>query len=186
MSSTTDVTEHRLPSARRRLVRSAAVAVLMVLAYAAAPTPQTVHAAAVTFVIFLAAFAGLAAYLVVLLRWRRGSGSYDIGTIIESMALVVLATVLVFALIYLRLAQTPGQFESLSTHADALYFTMATVTTVGYGDVHAVGQAARIVVTAQLVLDVLLVGGLVRIAATLVAAKRPTGPADPSSSRTDG
>jgi hypothetical protein len=51
----------------------------------------------------------------------------------------------------------PGQFVSLDTKTDALYFTLATLTTVGYGDVHAAGQVARAVVIVQLVFNVAVI-----------------------------
>ena len=51
----------------------------------------------------------------------------------------------------------PGQFVELETKTDALYFTMATLTTVGYGDVHAAGEIARAVVIVQLVFNVVVI-----------------------------
>jgi voltage-gated potassium channel len=51
----------------------------------------------------------------------------------------------------------PGQFVELETKTDALYFAVATLTTVGYGDVHAAGQVARAVVIAQLVFNVAVI-----------------------------
>ncbi len=51
----------------------------------------------------------------------------------------------------------PGQFVGLETKTDALYFTLATLTTVGYGDVHAAGQVARTVVIVQLVFNVAVI-----------------------------
>jgi voltage-gated potassium channel len=58
----------------------------------------------------------------------------------------------------------PGQFEGLATRIDALYFALTTLVTVGYGDVHPVGQLARALVSAQMILNV----GVVTIAAGLV------------------
>jgi hypothetical protein len=51
--------------------------------------------------------------------------------------------------------------SGISTRTDALYFTVATLTTVGYGDVHAQGQIARSLVTLQLLFDVVFVGAAV-------------------------
>lgn len=58
---------------------------------------------------------------------------------------------------YLTAVSDPGQFVELETKTDALYFTLATLTTVGYGDVHAAGQVARGVVAVQLVFNVLVI-----------------------------
>lgn len=58
----------------------------------------------------------------------------------------------------------PGQFEGLSTRIDALYFALSSLATIGYGDVHPVGQFARRLVSAQIVVNV----GVVATAAGLV------------------
>jgi voltage-gated potassium channel len=80
--------------------------------------------------------------------------------------LAVEITVVVFALAYYVLAVgMVGQMSGIGTRLDALYFSVTTMTTVGYGDVVPVGQWARGVVTLQLAFDVLLiaiVGGLLR------------------------
>ena len=62
------------------------------------------------------------------------------------IVLLVMAFSLTFFLLELA---SPGQIEELHTRTDALYFTLSTMATVGYGDVHAVGQAARALVCAR-------------------------------------
>jgi voltage-gated potassium channel len=63
-----------------------------------------------------------------------------------------------FALVDYAIAiSDAGQFVGLETKTDALYFALATLTTVGYGDVHASGQVARGVVAVQLVFNVVIV-----------------------------
>jgi len=74
-----------------------------------------------------------------------------------------LLTALVCGVVFFALADfvtavsDPGQFTDLHTKTDALYFALATLTTVGYGDVHAVGQVARGVVVVQLVFNVAVI-----------------------------
>jgi voltage-gated potassium channel len=58
---------------------------------------------------------------------------------------------------YITAISASGQFVGLVTKTDALYFALATLTTVGYGDVHAEGQVARAVVAAQLVFNVVII-----------------------------
>jgi hypothetical protein len=41
---------------------------------------------------------------------------------------------------------------------DALYFTVTTFATVGFGDITATSQIARLMVTVQMVLDLLILG----------------------------
>ncbi|WP_218005768.1 potassium channel family protein [Actinomadura hibisca] len=59
-----------------------------------------------------------------------------------------------FAAVYFLLA---WQFDGIGTRLDALYFAMTTLGTVGFGDIVAVGQAARAVVTVQTAFDLLVV-----------------------------
>ncbi len=68
---------------------------------------------------------------------------------------VVLAA---FSLSYYALAiNTDGQMVGISTRLDALYFSTTTMTTVGYGDIHAAGQVARAVVTLHLAFNLIFV-----------------------------
>lgn len=66
----------------------------------------------------------------------------------------------------------PGQLDELSTRTDALYFTVATLATVGYGDVHAAGQAARALVVIQQFFNPVFVGVLVTLLRQRVRARR--------------
>jgi voltage-gated potassium channel len=81
----------------------------------------------------------------------------------EPASLVGLVTALVggamfFALTdYVTAVSAPGQFAGLQTRTDALYFALTTLTTVGYGDVHAAGQIARTVVIIQLVFNLVVI-----------------------------
>jgi peptidoglycan/LPS O-acetylase OafA/YrhL len=91
---------------------------------------------------------------------------------VDGLVLALAVGVLVFALgFYVMEVHDPGQIPGLHTRLDALYFTMSTVLTVGYGDVHAEGQLARGVVLAQMVFDVVI---LAAAATTLSARLRRT------------
>ncbi|KES05292.1 membrane protein [Streptomyces toyocaensis] len=59
-------------------------------------------------------------------------------------------SILVFASAYQALAQDPGQVDGITTRLDALYFTLVTVATIGYGDITPHGQAARLVTILQI------------------------------------
>ncbi|MGH9214501.1 MAG: potassium channel family protein [Acidimicrobiales bacterium] len=82
-----------------------------------------------------------------------------------SEALVLLLTMLVlgFAAIYFAMDRNQGQFTGLNTRIDAVYFTVTTLSTVGFGDITAISQAARLVVTVQIVFNVVFVGVAVRV-----------------------
>jgi voltage-gated potassium channel len=76
-------------------------------------------------------------------------------------ALVVVPTVLTlgFAAAYYAVeGHNPGQIEGLETKTDALYFSLTMLSTVGFGDVHAVGQIGRVLASLQMVVDIALFG----------------------------
>ena len=50
----------------------------------------------------------------------------------------------------------PGEFSTLKTRIDALYFSLTVATTTGFGDVSAQGQLARVLVSAQLVFNIVI------------------------------
>jgi len=87
------------------------------------------------------------------------------GNDIESLLLALVLVMISFALIYIKMQ---SQFEGLNTKTDSLYFTVTTVSTVGYGDIHPVGQGARAVVTVQMVLDLVFVAALASVAGGLI------------------
>ena len=59
---------------------------------------------------------------------------------------------LLFASAYLTMAHAnPANFNTHPlTRTDVLYFTVTVFSTVGFGDISAVSQSARLVVTAQM------------------------------------
>ena len=88
---------------------------------------------------------------------------------VEAVVLLLTMLALGFATAYVVLNDRPGQMSGISTKIDALYFSVTTLTTVGYGDIHATGQGARLVVTVQMVIDLVfiaatfkLIGGVAR------------------------
>lgn len=48
------------------------------------------------------------------------------------------------------------------TRTDALYFAITVFATVGFGDIAATSQTARIIVTVQMILDLIVIGLVVR------------------------
>jgi len=69
-----------------------------------------------------------------------------------------------FSLVYYLIAiNNPDQFVGLETRLDGLYFSLTTMSTVGYGDVSAHGQLARMVVTIQLAFNLAFVAAVVAL-----------------------
>ncbi len=70
------------------------------------------------------------------------------------------------------------------TRTDSLYFTVTTFATVGFGDITATSQTARLMVTVQMILDLLALGLGIRVFVGAVQFARrahpdPAGPAAP-------
>lgn len=71
---------------------------------------------------------------------------------------VPLFLVLFSATYYLLAAQDPASFSEPLSRTDALYFTITTFATVGFGDIVATTQGGRVLVTFQMVADLILIG----------------------------
>ena len=110
---------------------------------------------------------------------------------IDALATTAPLFLLLFAATYYVMARTsPGSFNpDHLTRTDTLYFTVTTFSTVGFGDITAVSQAARLVVTVQMLLDLLVLGLGIRAFVTAVRVGRarppaaPDGQADPGRSQ---
>ncbi len=77
------------------------------------------------------------------------------------LLLALEVVVVVFSFIYYTLAvNSDQQMYGIKTRLDALYFTASTMTSVGYGDIHPVGQWARGLVTLNLAFNVVFVATL--------------------------
>jgi hypothetical protein len=107
----------------------------------------------------LAAYAaGLALVILVVGRQlRRHLRSRDADIRIDSLALAIVLAILLFALTYYAVGTAePAEFNGLQTRIDALYYSLTVATTTGFGDVSAQGQLARILVSVQLVFNIVI------------------------------
>jgi voltage-gated potassium channel Kch len=82
---------------------------------------------------------------------------------VEAAVVLALLVLLTFATAYYALATNTEQMPGIETKIDSLYFTVSTVATVGYGDIVPVGQAARAIVTFQIIANISLIAGSFRI-----------------------
>ena len=75
----------------------------------------------------------------------------------EATAIAVVFVIVMFAFGYLSLsASEPGSFNERLDHIGALYFTISALATVGFGDIAAHSGTARLMVSAQMLLDLVL------------------------------
>ena len=101
---------------------------------------------------------------------------------VEALAVAVPLFLLLFAAGYsLMSSASPGAFTEPLDRTDAIYFTVTVFATVGFGDIAPVTESARIVVTLQMVGDLLVLGVLLQAivgAVKLGRARRRNAPAE--------
>jgi voltage-gated potassium channel len=127
----------------------------------------------------------LAVGLVILLAvtaWQLRAivrAKYPAVRAVVALAVTVPLFVLLFASVYFVMAQaSPANFGAHQlTRTDALYFTVTVFSTVGFGDIAPISQGARLVVTAQMILDLLVLGLGIRAFVGAVQLGRQQAPA---------
>ena len=81
----------------------------------------------------------------------------------EALATAVPVVLIVFAFTYLSLSHVqPRSFSEPLNHVRAIYFVITVISTVGFGDITPKTDAAMIVVSFQIMLDLVLLVGIVR------------------------
>jgi voltage-gated potassium channel len=147
---------------RARLLRSIATLTAAMLFYYFVPLPDE-DRSVLGMLVFLVGLAALIVFVVLQVRNQLRAGENDVVRL-NSLLVVLYIVVVFFSLAYVQIERfSPGQFADLQTRTDGLYFTVATLGTVGYGDVHPVGQAARILATTQIVFDLVFVAALISV-----------------------
>jgi hypothetical protein len=144
------------------VLRSVLTVTALLALYAVIPVPGNQVSLGLTVVLALAGLGGLTYAFVALAHHARQAKDQS-SVRLEALVAVLYAFIVFTSLVYLAIASDAGQFTGLHTRVDAIYFTMSTIATVGFGDVHATGQVARTVVTVQIFLDLIIVGLVARI-----------------------
>ena len=170
------------PAHRRRVlviavVRGLSIVTVLVVAYFTLPLDEL---AKLPFgVIVAGGVVILAAVTVLEVRWIIRAAQ-PAAKAIEALAVTVPLFLLLFASTYYMMSQAnPGNFNLTGlTRSDTLYFTVTIFTTVGFGDILATSHSARAIVTAQMILDLVLLGAVIRafVEAVKIAPKRPGTP----------
>jgi voltage-gated potassium channel len=165
----------------RRWLRMAAVLVVVLVFYFTVPVSFEVRASdVVQLVISILALALLAVAVLSQVRHQLT----DPGRHVDGLVVALMIAVLGFALgFYVMEQRDPAQIAGLETRLDSLYFTMTTLLTIGYGDIHAVGQTARVLVLMQMVFNVVIV---TTAATTLTTRIRTRAAVAAETRRTEG
>jgi hypothetical protein len=83
---------------------------------------------------------------------------------IEALATSVPLFLLLFAATYVVLAAlSAANFGERLSRTDGLYFTVTVFSTVGFGDITAKTETARLVVTGQMITDLIILGLAVKV-----------------------
>ena len=145
----------------RAVLRIVATITAVFVLYALMPGTRNLTTASVAvFVVVLAGFAMLIALEVrsILHAAQPAIRAFQAIAVIAPIFLVI------FAITYLGLSHSNGQnFNQPLDHISAIYFTLVTFATVGYGDIVAKTDGARLAVMVQIFLDIVFIGVIVRL-----------------------
>jgi voltage-gated potassium channel len=152
-----------LPAARTLLIVAAVTVVYYVL-----PLPGRMRDVSWTVLFCLGTFAlGAGIWVVIRRALVRDRPEQRVTTLI----VLLCVTVLFFSFVDAIVAAIPGQFADLHTKTDALYFSISTLATIGFGDVHPTGQLARGAVTVQIIFNLVFLGAALTMISGLYRAR---------------
>jgi voltage-gated potassium channel len=123
-------------------------------------------------------FAGLL-FVALLAAWQIRSvlqSPYPVLQAAETLSLLVPLFLVLFAATYQVLAAAnPASFSQAMSRTDTLYFVVTVFSTVGFGDITAVSEPARVLVTVQMIGDLVFVGLIIRALMTAMQRGRAAG-----------
>jgi Ion channel len=163
------------PADRRRvllrfLIRAVASTAALIALYYAVPL-KDFHGA-VSVVLLIAALLGVAA----IVAWQVSAifrADYPGLQAIQALAIVIPLFLLLFSASYYVMAyQAHDSFSETLTRTEALYFTVTTFSTVGYGDIVPKTDNARIIVMIQMICDLAIIGFGVKVLIGAVETRR--------------
>ena len=135
--------------------------------------------------LFLHLSAAAALFAVILAAQARRILAADLPELraIEALGFVIPLFLIIFAAVYLSLSNSsPAMFSEQLDHTRALYFAITVFSTVGFGDITPKTDLAMIVVSIQMLLDLVIIGAVVRLLLNAAQAglARARGPSDQS------
>jgi hypothetical protein len=157
------------------------IAVLVALYYVVPLDHSTMTLTVTMLLIGLAGFVALVACQVRSIIRSR----YPALRAVEALATAVPFFLLLFASTYVALANlASASFGQHLTHTDGLYFTITVFSTVGFGDITAKTETARLVVMVQMLADLVIYGVAIKVfvAAVRRGQKSKAGPSSQSGS----
>jgi voltage-gated potassium channel len=154
------------PAKRRRLIfravlRSVLVATVLVVLYYVLPLDRPWDSdTAVRLLIGLVVFAGVMVWHIRAIAGARYPG-LRAG---EALGMIIPLYLILFATTYFVMERTSAtSFTQPLTRTDALYFAVTVFSTVGFGDITAKSETARVVLIVQMLADLAVLGAGVRV-----------------------
>jgi hypothetical protein len=141
--------------------RTLTAAVALLIAYYWFPTDPGPTAG-----VFVVLAGGLIAFAVVTVLQIRQlkRAPYPMLRGVQALLMVSLMFIVAFSLTYVLMAQAdPAAFSEPMTKSAAIYFTVTTVATVGFGDIVATTDATRLVVTVQMLMGIGILATTARV-----------------------
>jgi voltage-gated potassium channel len=162
------------PERRRMLamlvIRTSLSVAMLLLIYALLPAEATATTDALVRLVAALVFGAL---VIALQVHGIRSANYPVLRAIEAAINAIFAFIIVFALFYLGLARSnPASFNEPLNHISAFYFTVTILATVGFGDISARSDVARLVVTVQMLLDLAIIAIIVRVFTSIARSSR--------------
>jgi voltage-gated potassium channel len=162
-----DQRNRELPTAKRRrliigaVLRGLVVTTALVVLYYLLPLDRPWDSdTAVRLLTGLLIFAGLTVWQVRAIAGSRYPGLQAA----EALGLIVPLYLLLFASTYFVMERaSAANFTEPLTRTDALYFAVTVFTTVGFGDITAKSETARVVLIVQMLADLALLGAGARV-----------------------
>ncbi|MGY1605409.1 potassium channel family protein [Geodermatophilus sp. SYSU D00815] len=143
------------------LVRAAGTTAALLVLYSALPLDRDFSVGT------LAALAAGVVVLGLLVGWQARAilrSQHPALRAVEATALTLPLFLLLFAAAYVVLSSTdPAAFTEPVDRTDGVYFVVTVFATVGFGDIAPVSQVARLLTTAQMIGDLVLIGLVLKV-----------------------
>ena len=138
------------------MLRGLAVTTVLVVLYYLLPLDRPLDTStAARILIGLLVFAGITVWQVKAIAGSRYPGLRAA----EALGLIIPLYLLLFASTYFVMERaSAANFTEPLTRTDALYFSVTVFTTVGFGDITAKSETARVVLIVQMLADLALLG----------------------------
>ncbi|MFM7223952.1 MAG: potassium channel family protein [Actinomycetota bacterium] len=157
-------------------VLALASAVAIIVAYAVLPFAPDPREA-----IWPRLLAGITVFTIVLGWQARSIARHErpLRRAVVALGILVPLFIVIYAANYVTMSRSdPTSFNRALSKTQGIYFTVTVLSTVGFGDIVPKTDPARLLVTSQMILNFVLIGGVVRLIVGLGSreAKRRQAP----------